>query len=134
MKRIRAEIGHVGRLRAREIGPLRIRTLVRRMGGMSASFWHLAMQPNTSHPALLHRKTEEFLFVIGGSARAVINGERCRLRRGSFAFLPRGAAHQFHAGSKGTEVLALFVPALDLNNPDIAPVAARRSRRGLGRT
>ncbi|MBI5881771.1 MAG: cupin domain-containing protein [Elusimicrobia bacterium] len=80
------------------------------------------MRPRTSHPAVVHRRTVEFLYVLGGSARADIGRKTCLLREGSFAFMPRGVAHRFVAGKKGVRALVIFMPAFDLDRPDVAPV------------
>ena len=89
------------------------------------------MPPNASHPAILHRKTDEFFIVLEGSSIANIDGKRHKFSKGGFAFLPRGTTHQFTAGRQGTKVLSLFLPALDLDQPDIVPAENKRPKKAV---
>ncbi|MBI2071212.1 MAG: cupin domain-containing protein [Elusimicrobia bacterium] len=82
----------------------------------------LTMKPGAQTPSIYHRKTNEFFFILRGSAKARINGRSVRFKKGDFAFLPAKTRHQFEAGPAGVEVLDIFIPRLDLDNPDIRTV------------
>lgn len=83
----------------------------------------LRMRPGAFAPALLHRRTAEFFWVLEGSASGIVDGKRVRFRRGQYAYLPPGVVHQFRAGPKGIRLLEVFAPALDLGAPDIIKVS-----------
>lgn len=80
---------------------------------------HVSIEPGGRAPAILHRRTAEFFLVLAGGSRGRLGGRPVRFRKGDFAHIPPGTAHQFTAGPEGTELLDVFVPALDLDDPDI---------------
>lgn len=118
----RVRLGRVSKTRARRFGPLLVRTLTAAARPGPHSAHHIALGPHETHPALVHRRTWEFLLVLDGLLLARINGRRRRMRAGGFAVLPPGTAHAFSAGPRGVAVLSVFAPPLDLEKPDVVLV------------
>lgn len=117
-----ARRARVGTLRSgprKRVGPLVVNTLV---GEGPFSVHRFRMAPGARHPAIRHRRTTEFFFVVSGSMRAYLDGRRVRFKAGKFGWLPPGTAHAFSAGKDGVEVLAVFSPAFSLEEPDVARV------------
>jgi len=125
MPRFRVEISSVRGKMARRFGVLLVKSLFQKAGIKQLSILHVSLAAKARAPALFHRKTHEFFFVLQGSVRGRINGKPCRFRRGDCCFLPAGAVHEFQAGKSGAQTLDVFFPGLDLGDPDIVSPRAR---------
>jgi quercetin 2,3-dioxygenase len=113
---LRVRSGRIRRIRGRAYGALLVKPL---LGKGPFSVQTVFMKPGTRHASILHARTSEFFLVMEGSTRAWIRGRSRRLQAGDFVFLPPGTPHAFQAGARGTLVLAVFEPPLDLKAPDI---------------
>lgn len=121
---MRASRGSLSKRAIRLFGALAVRQL---HGGRGSrlSVLHVSMRPYSRAPALRHARTDEFLLVLKGSSSGRIGRRKVRFKAGDFAYLPAGTPHEFRAGPGGTELLDIFLPRLDLSDPDI--VLERRS-------
>jgi quercetin dioxygenase-like cupin family protein len=72
-----------------------------------------------SHPAVLHRRTDELAHVLAGSGWGFVGEEKVRVKAGDVLRIPAGARHGFTASAQGLEVLSVFAPALDPERPDV---------------
>ena len=123
--RRRAEFGRLGGRAPKSYGPLSIEFLCGEDGAGAMTAMRVEMGPGASHPPVVHRRTAEFFVVLDGSMRATIGGRSRRLRAGDHVRLPPGVPHAFHAGRRGVEVLAVFVPPLSPTRPDIVQGGGR---------
>jgi mannose-6-phosphate isomerase-like protein (cupin superfamily) len=58
-----------------------------------------------------HRGADQWLFVVSGTGRAIINGERVPLRRGTLLFIHRGDRHEIkNTGKTPLRTLNIYVP------------------------
>lgn len=72
----------------------------------------IVMPEGTSPPPHIHRREDEFVYVLDGQITFTCGEQTIRAERGAFVFLPRGMAHTFRVEGPGTaHVLYLFVPA-----------------------
>lgn len=115
----RASFGSPATTVSRMFDTLRIGFLVDGGKGRPFSVSRVKMRPRAVHAPLWHAKTSEFFIVLQGDQWARIDGRRRYFKKGDFAFLPPGAVHEFRAGARGVEVLAVFSPAMDFQRPDI---------------
>lgn len=107
--------------RVRVAGGLTLRFLPVPRQPYRVSLLHEALPPFSSTPALYHRFTSEFVFVLKGSATAYLDGRRMRLRAGDMFEIPPGVRHQFVTRRGGVSALSLFSPPLDPRKPDACP-------------
>lgn len=122
MPRFRVEAAHLRERAVRRFGVLRLKSLFQKAGLGQVSIFHVSLPAGARAPALYHRKTHEFFFLLRGEVRGRIDGKACRFRSGDFCFLPAGAVHEFQAGISGAQTLDVFFPGLDLKKPDIVLV------------
>lgn len=76
-----------------------------------AAVMTLAPGESTGPPQNEHPRAEQWLFVIAGSGRAVVNEHRVRLRPGSLLLIERGEVHQVSStGRTPLVTLNLYAP------------------------
>lgn len=122
MRNGRIEVSSLSGRRAQRFGALYLKALFDRRRLKQVSVLHVRLEPGASAPALFHRRTHEFFYVLRGSVHGKIGGRRRRLKAGDYCFLPAGTVHEFTAGSRGLETLDVFFPRLDLRKPDVVLV------------
>ena len=72
----------------------------------------VVMPEGTNPPWHIHRREDEFVYVLDGQITFTCGEQTIRAERGAFVFLPRGIAHTFCVEGPGTaHVLSLCVPA-----------------------
>jgi len=58
-----------------------------------------------------HRGADQWLYVVGGTGEAVVNGKRLALREGTLLLIPRGETHEVSNTGRGPlRTLNLYVP------------------------
>ena len=58
-----------------------------------------------------HRGADQWLYVVSGSGRAVVNGETVELRAGTLVLVQRGDVHEIHnTGRSPLKTLNVYVP------------------------
>jgi mannose-6-phosphate isomerase-like protein (cupin superfamily) len=58
-----------------------------------------------------HRGADPWLYVVSGTAQAVVNGERVELREGTLLLIERGDTHQIrNTGAGPLKTLNVYVP------------------------
>ena len=119
MRTGRIEAGSLRGRRAKRFGALYIKALFEDARRGRLSVLHVRLKPGAAAPALYHRRTDEFFFVLKGSVSGRIGGRRRRFKAGDFCFLPAGTVHEFKAGPRGLETLDVFFPRLSLSKPDV---------------
>lgn len=87
--------------------------------GQPFSVLRIRMEPGARAPELFHARTHEFFLILKGSSSGMVGGRRRVFRAGDFAYMPAGTLHEFRAGPRGVELLDVFSPRLDLDQPDI---------------
>lgn len=107
---------------SRSFGALKMRLLP--LTGFPVSVLHETLPPRSQIPAVLHRRTREYVFVLSGRGEALIDGRRVPLRGGDILPIPAGAGHAFKTGARTLTALSLFYPALDRRRPDVSPAGA----------
>jgi mannose-6-phosphate isomerase-like protein (cupin superfamily) len=62
-------------------------------------------------PDNFHRGADQWLFVVSGTGRAVVNGKRVPLRRGTLLLIHRGDRHEIrNTGKTPMKTLSIYVP------------------------
>ena len=58
-----------------------------------------------------HRGSDQWLFVLSGSGRAILNGRSTRLRAGTLLLIPRGTIHEIrNTGRSPLKTLNFYAP------------------------
>ena len=71
----------------------------------------LAAGETEGGPDNRHRGADQWLFVVGGEGRAVVEGKRVELREGTLLLIGRGEAHEIrNTGSETLRTLNIDVP------------------------
>lgn len=66
---------------------------------------------STGEPDNEHPKSEQWLFVIAGTAKALVNGRRITLRENSLLLIEKGEVHQIkNAGRKRLVTISFYAP------------------------
>jgi mannose-6-phosphate isomerase-like protein (cupin superfamily) len=69
-----------------------------------------------------HRGADQWLFVVSGTGRAVVNGKRIGLRAGTLLLIRRGEAHQIrNTGAGPLRTLNIYVPPAYTEGGDELP-------------
>src|SRR5215472_4100636 len=72
----------------------------------------VVMPEGTSPPPHIHRREDEFVYVLDGRITFTCGEQTIQAERGAFVFLPRDVAHTFRVEGPGTaHTLNLCVPA-----------------------
>jgi oxalate decarboxylase/phosphoglucose isomerase-like protein (cupin superfamily) len=62
-------------------------------------------------PGNYHRGADQWLYVVAGSGRAIVNGKRFPLRAGTLVLIERGDRHEIrNTGRKPLQTLNLYAP------------------------
>lgn len=61
-------------------------------------------------PIVVHRKTNQFTYVIEGSGVGCFNGKERFLKRGDKIFIEAGTLHQFKAKEEGLTLFHIHIP------------------------
>lgn len=67
-------------------------------------------EPGAQGPPLEQGDTDQLLYVIRGSGRAIVNGEEMPLTDESVLWVEPGERYQFVAGEDGLEILQGYAP------------------------
>jgi quercetin dioxygenase-like cupin family protein len=67
-------------------------------------------EPGGQGPKLEQGDTDQLLYVICGSGKAIVNGEEMPLTRESVLWVEPGEQYQFVAGEDGLEILQGYAP------------------------
>ena len=67
---------------------------------------------------VIHKETTEFVYILGGTAKACLDGEVFRVKPGDYLVIPPGARHRFVTGKKAMTALSMFCPPMGLDKPD----------------
>jgi mannose-6-phosphate isomerase-like protein (cupin superfamily) len=73
----------------------------------------MVLQPgqDTGEPQNEHARSEQWLFVVSGSGRALVNKRKVAIREGSLLLIEKGEIHQVHnIGRSPLVTLNLYVP------------------------
>ena len=70
--------------------------------------YHLVLPPKTINPEFIHDKTDEFVYVLNGSARGKINGRKVKMKKNDFFLMPAGTRHQLETTNTSAEVVVIF--------------------------
>lgn len=66
---------------------------------------------STGGPENTHKGSDQWLFVLGGRGRAVVNGREVKLTPGSLLLIEAGEAHQIdNTGDEPLETLNFYAP------------------------
>lgn len=80
-------------------------------------------------PRNAHRGADQWLFVVEGEGRAVVNGSPHRLRAGSLLLIERGDRHEIRNDSDAPlRTLNFYAPPAF--NPEGEPLSRGRRRKG----
>lgn len=118
MKKPRIEVSRLSAKKARHFGALAVKTLAGSKG-QPFSVLHIRMAPGAKAPPIIHARTAEFFLILKGSSSGRVGRRRRTFRAGDCVYMPAGTLHEFRAGSRGVELLDVFVPRLDMDCPDI---------------
>jgi mannose-6-phosphate isomerase-like protein (cupin superfamily) len=73
-----------------------------------------------------HRGADQWLFVVGGTGEAVVNGRRVGLRAGTLVLIRRGDAHEVrNTGRRPLRTLNVYVPPAYTPAGDELPAGRR---------
>lgn len=78
----------------------------------------------------MHKKTQEFVYVIKGNARAYLGNRRVTVGAGDYLLIPPGVRHRFVTGERPLIALSVFSPPMTFDNLDAVACAASGKRRG----
>ncbi|MBI5242756.1 MAG: cupin domain-containing protein [Elusimicrobia bacterium] len=106
-------------LRPRIDGGMEMRLLPVQGRLRGISILHIRMPPQTQHPPVRHRRTDELAYVFSGRGRGVVGGRRMSLKAGDCIWIPAGTWHAFSSSADRMEVLSVFGPGIDMSRPDV---------------
>jgi mannose-6-phosphate isomerase-like protein (cupin superfamily) len=117
LRRGRAAVSRLALRREIEFAKLKIRYLADAGQMKGLSVVHVRLPPRYQHASLCHRRTHEWLMILKGSGRGVIDGRTVRFRPGVILYMPPGVMHQMGTGSSALEAVVIFTPPLDIEGP-----------------
>lgn len=82
------------------------------------TFTHVSLKKGGVLPAICHKKTWEWFYLLSGSLVATLDGERRLFRPGDYVFLPPGVWHKFEAKTS-VSALSIYQPAIKWRLPDV---------------
>jgi mannose-6-phosphate isomerase-like protein (cupin superfamily) len=105
----------------RNWGRLLIRTLNERdPSSRILSVTEVRLASREQLPQIFHKRTHEWVYVLQGSALAVLDGRKTVLKKNDYIYLAPEARHSFRSGPQGVRALSLYMPPLDWKGkPDI---------------
>lgn len=113
------------RMEVHRFGEMSTRLLSVPVREFGVSVLHESLPSLCDTPAILHKRTAEFVFVLSGQADAYLDGRHFRIRKGDMFQIPAGVGHRFKAGKNGVTALSLFCPPLDRDRPDVYSAAGQ---------
>lgn len=110
----------VSRLSEREaidFSKLRIRYLADPSHLPKISVVHVTLPPRYRHPPLCHRRTHEWMMILRGSGKGIVDGRVVRFKPGTILYMAPGVMHQMGTVSTSLEAVVIFSPPLDIKGP-----------------
>ena len=83
------------------------------LGNKQSQAAQMTLEPRETEggPDNRHRGADQWLFVVGGTGVAIVEGERVDLRRGTMVLIERGEAHEIrNTGETPLKTLNVYVP------------------------
>jgi mannose-6-phosphate isomerase-like protein (cupin superfamily) len=81
-------------------------------------------------PFVVHERTGEFVYVLGGGGRAEVGGRSFPVRAGDCLLVPPGVRHRFITGRSSLRALSVFSRPMTFANLDaVACPAPERKRK-----
>ena len=80
-------------------------------------------------PSIMHKKTDEFVYIISGSANVYLNSASYKVRTGDYMVIPHGVVHRFVTGNKPMVALSVFSPPMNLSKLDVKIVFNKKSAK-----
>lgn len=81
-------------------------------------------------PFVVHKRTGEFVYVLGGGGRAEVGGRSFPVRAGDCLLIQPGVRHRFITGRSSLRALSVFSRQMNFSNLDAvacpAPVRKRK--------
>jgi len=75
---------------------------------------YLLIEPNAIESTIVHKKTNEFLFVLDGEIIGCVGGKDCSLQAGSYIEIPKGVPHSFeNVSNDSCKILSVCCPCYD---------------------
>lgn len=82
-------------------------------GRSQAAVMVLPSQAETGGPDTSHTASDQWLFVLSGTGRAVVGGEEVRLRPGLLLLIEAGETHELHSDAATTlRTVNIYSPAV----------------------
>ncbi len=125
-RRICPAKGSLEALAADRMGALSLRLIPLDPRRFPFTVLHESLPPAAETPAVVHRRTWELLFILGGAGEAEVDGVRTPLAAGDWLVIPPGDVHVFRSGKGPLSALSLFSPAMDGARPDVETLDGRR--------
>jgi mannose-6-phosphate isomerase-like protein (cupin superfamily) len=94
------------------------------IGNKRSQAAEMVLAPGDSEggPDNRHRGADQWLYVVSGSGRAVVNGKRHSLRPGSLVLIERGDTHEIrNSGRTVLRTLNFYVPPAYTSSGDPLP-------------
>ncbi len=86
----------------------------------SMSLDHITVEVGSVEHEIIHRLTDEIVYVLEGQLQAVINGNSFDLKSGSCVLIKRGTKHKFsNIGSCPAKILAVCSPPYNPNDVEL---------------
>jgi mannose-6-phosphate isomerase-like protein (cupin superfamily) len=98
------------------------------IGNKRSQAAEMVLGPGASEggPDNRHRGADQWLYIVSGSGRAVVNGKRYSLRVGSLLLIERGDTHEIrNSGRTVLRTLNFYVPPAYTSSGDPLPRARR---------
>jgi mannose-6-phosphate isomerase-like protein (cupin superfamily) len=83
------------------------------LGGRHSQAAQMTLAPGETEggPDNRHRGADQWLYVVSGTGKAVVNGDSVELRAGTLLFIERGDRHEIRNTGKGPlRTLNVYVP------------------------
>lgn len=79
----------------------------------------IVIDPHSHFPAIYHRRTAEFFYVLKGRGYGRVGRKNVRFKAGECVYMSPRTAHDFHTGKVRMEALVIFSPRFDPKKPDV---------------
>ena len=80
-------------------------------------------------PFVVHERTSEFVYVLGGGGRAEVGARSFPVRAGDCLLVPPGIRHRFITGRSSLRALSVFSRPMTFANLDAVACPARKRER-----
>lgn len=78
---------------------------------------YIMIDPDSVESSIVHRATDEFIYVLHGALDARVGGREFSLEKGQSCFIEKGTPHMFSNNSgQRVEILSVCNPAYDSND------------------